>query len=184
MIIIWCIIEFITIMLFHIPMKIRVNEKLYYLHFKADDNYTPCTMLIYWYLFKGSYSGNWSSKRCSIVWTISMSFCQSISSWLNEANKDSLTPITIWGRITVRTKADLMQIWHAIFVLSILNLFSKLHKDASSNKNTVTVLYYLLLNGMFIDHVILYLTFYQDFFLHSIAYHIADIQVAWNHKNK
>ena len=174
MIIILCIIEFITIMLFHIPMKIRINEKLSCLHFKADNNYT-CLLYtylyiyihihtIYWYLFKGSYSGNWFSKRRSIVWTMSMSFCQRSSSWLNEANKDSLTQITIWGCIRFRTKMNLMQIWHEVFDLSILNLFLKAHKDESPYIDTVTILQYLLLNGMFIDHVNLYLTFYQDFF--------------------
>ena len=133
-----------------------ITTHAYYIH--------TIHMPIYWYLFKGSYSGNWSSNRCSIVWTMSMSFCQRSSSWLNEANKDSLTQITIWGRIRFRTKMNLMQIWHEVFDLSILNLFLKAHKDESPYIDTVTILQYLLLNGMFIDHVNLYLTFYQDFF--------------------
>ena len=121
----------------HTHMYIHIHIHIYIY------TYTYTYIYIYWYLFKGSYSGNWSSNRCSIVWTMSMSFCQRSSSWLNEANKDSLTPITIWGRITFRTKIDIMQIWHAFFNLSILNLFSKAHKDASPYINTVTILHYI-----------------------------------------
>ena len=100
-----------------------------------------------------------------------MSFCQRSSSWLNDANNDSLTLITIWGRIRLRATNVQVQIWTSMFEFCILRWFEK-HKlmwpfiYASGRNNALFVTQLMFC----IENVILYLVGHLNF-LHSITYY-------------